>query len=124
MPKQNVVDLDLDVLVGQKRKIKIKDEIVEIEDPSLETMFRLAKLGSDIKKSQEDNKDDPEEVLEVFDQFIERFNKLFPEFGDKNLNLRQINALLGYIAQAVTPESDQTLAERGVKPDSDQKKTE
>lgn len=120
---QNNFDLDLDTLSASKKTVKIGGNIIEITPPALEDLIELAKLGGKLQKYQGGQVADAEELGNVMDELKGGITKLVPELSEHKLNLDQLLALIDLLVESAQPKDAKELEKRGIKLDSDQKKT-
>jgi hypothetical protein len=113
-------DLDLDLLVDNKKKIHLNGKEIEIESPDVLTLFSIFKLLNDFQNVQNSKKADS--VIDAFEAYKKKFNELFPVLEQEKLNFRQMMGLLIFIVQESTTVEQKELKDKGISFDNDQKK--
>jgi len=117
-------DLDLDTLSQNKKRVKISGQIIEFDPPSLQDLIELAKLGSKLQKIQNEGDNvDVENMSSVMDELSNGLTNIVPELKEHKLNMEQLLALIDLFVQSAQPNDTKELEKRGIKLDSDQKKT-
>lgn len=123
----NTFDLDLDTLSQSKKRVKINGQIIEFDPPALEDLIEVAKLGGQLQKIKAqqatDDNIDAEQMSEVMDKLKNGLTGIVPELKDHKLNMLQLIALIELFVDSAQPADTKELEKRGIKLDSDQKKT-
>ena len=126
-PADNTFDLDLDTLSQAKKRVKINGQIIEFDPPALEDLIEVAKLGGQLQKikSQQATGDDvdAEQMSAVMDKLKSGLAGIVPELKEHKLNMLQLIALIELFVDSAQPADTKELEKRGIKLDSDQKKT-
>lgn len=125
--KFDKVDIDLDIILREKRSIKLNGKIIEVEIPDLETFFKLSKVSSDLKNIQEQTEKDgmtEDAAVEILEKFNKVFYELFPNLSDENLMLEQKLALINFVSKLAMPKDTTELQKHDVVLGDDQKKTD
>ena len=144
----STVDLDLDALVQESKRVRIGGQIIEIQPPDLEELMRVAKLGGLMQDAQRgtfisarkmtdaEKKANPdyhenggytkkiggEEAVDAFAKLRSAFTKFIPDLKDIKLNIEQLFALINLVMTMAAPESLKELEKEGIKLNVEQKK--
>jgi hypothetical protein len=112
------IDLDLDALVPETRKVRLNGKVFAIQQPSLFDLLKLAKLGSKIQ-----NVDGTPESQSVLDELIKTFENLIPEIKGEKLTVKQMIGLFNYLSKMVEPVQTVELKKAGITTDITEKKS-
>lgn len=112
------IDLDLDTLTGQSRKVKINGNVIEVFPPSVEELFKLQQLASQFKKIDTENITE-DQAFDVLENLKSAFISLIPQLKDFKVNVEQLFKLLDLIVEMAVPHDLKELEKRGIKPSTE-----
>lgn len=121
------VDLDLDVLVGITKYVKMPGgDIVGIRPPDLDGLFKLSKLGQKMQGAFAGGKEkiSEDQAVKIYDELKSNFIALVPQLEPykDELNYSMVLALLNLVVKISMPSDLEELEKRGIALDDDQKK--
>lgn len=113
------VDLDLDLLKPEPKKVRLNGKEYDAYPPSIEALFSLMSM-----KNKLDNigQVDESEVEGIFNDIKKAIATLIPGIEDEQLNLQQLFALIGFINELAVPADIKAMEAKGIKLSTDQKK--
>jgi hypothetical protein len=103
--------LDLDSLVPQPAQVKIGNQIVDVNPPSVVDMMRLGQLGGQLQNVASLSDADIEATMDKLKALI---IKCIPELADHPLNMAQLLKLTELISELAMPGEATELAKRGI----------
>lgn len=115
------IDLDLDALNPESKKLKLNGKIFDINPPDVFELFGvmgLKKKFDGIKQSDMT----PEQAMEVLGDIKEAIGKLVPPIKGEPLNMDQMFGIIDFVVSMAVPKNLEEMQKRGIKLDSDEKK--
>lgn len=91
-----MIDLDLDALAPQDKRIKLNGKEYVIKQPSLRQLMTVLALSQELKEGKDEAK--------AFKKMVEVIEILVPEMKDEDLTFEQMFKLLEFIVGMATPE--------------------
>lgn len=117
-----VVDLDLEILVGVTKNIRMPDgKVITVATPDLEQLFKLSKLGGEMQSAADLSED---QAVQVYADLKAAFVELVPQLKPYRdvLNYQQVFAILNLVVKMAMPSDLSELEKQGITLDDDQKK--
>lgn len=106
--------IDLDALSPEAVTVKLGEEEIKINPPSLEDVLRLGGLSQKMAKFDTENLEDATTLIaELNAQLV----KCAPGLKDKSLNTAQLLKLVTVITEMSVPPDVKELEKRGIKPE-------
>lgn len=103
----SVIDLDLDVIVKDPKRVKLGGEVIEIYPPDVTDLLDIGKQLLRFEKVQagEGSGDRMKDATEMMDALRETIDKLAPNLKGKKLTIDQLYAIIGLIKGMAEPEN-------------------
>lgn len=114
------IDLDLDALASEYKRVKLKGNEVKIYAPDVKQIMSMMQLGDLLKDFQKDNAD-PDVIKETIDKLESVLRECVSELGDMKLNIAQIFGLMNLIVNMAIPENVKELQTKGVEVEGEKK---
>lgn len=118
----NSIDLDLDALTSNTKKIKLNGKEFTITPPDVAELFELMSVGKKLRKMNSQDMSE-EDAMNAFELMKDAFIKIIPELKGEKVSIEQLFALLQLVTKMAIPSNVKAMEEAGVKIDSTQKKT-
>lgn len=112
-----MVDLDLDVLSGRTRTVKIRGEILTVYTPELNSLVQILKTSQELQTINDST--DSKVVLDGFESLIDLIEVCVPGIKKKDPSIEQLTALIEMIMALATPTDVEELSKNGIKLDSE-----
>lgn len=113
------IDLDLDVLVGGFKRVKLNGNIIRVFPPDLTQLFTLTKLSQGLKKAKSMN---DQEAMEAYLELKKGIVELIPDLENQTFTMDQLFKILELVVQMAIPANLKAMEAKGIKLSTNQKK--
>lgn len=115
------VDLDLDALAPDTKKVKLNGRVIEVAPPKFKTLLEILKLADKFGKGQELDQNETVKALESLRNALVPIVPALSE-DDFDLSLVQMMTLIEFVVSMTSPTDQKALENEGLTVKSDKKK--